>query len=489
MGRKSYWYLIIRILLFLVFLPNSLFAQEYPCYSLDAVLSFYTQTNDYIKLQADSIVQNNKRRLFKIKTLPSFSLQLSTPNIINNITPIVQPDGSELFNNRFNASTNVSISASQLLPFTGGTITATSSLVRFDNIIPTKNTSYNLNLINLSYNQTLSGYNAYKWEKRQFEVEDKNNTIQRHMEKERILSEITSLFFELYVAQEEYRALEESEKLAAYIYEKSSELYMQGRLSYEDYLDAQIEYKRTTIRKTDYAINNARERLRTYLNLSEPTFSVQFDLDRWAMSEFHFVDDSTLARRVIYYSIGREREVEEIANRLQLKRIKAEKSPLISLSIGGGVNTQSEEFKKIFNSFNSRLNVSFSISLPIVDWGKNKLQYENKLESIRIQELNYSSREKQIYALCTYDMAVLSSILTEIKAEKDMIELLYLRIEKLKENVSFGKIDSAEISRCQTRLIQAQIQNINRLQQLFSIIYRYRVQALYDIRTGKYLSN
>ena len=53
------------------------------------------------------------------------------------------------------------------------------------------------------------------------------------------------------------------------------------------------------------------------------------------------------------------------------------------------------------------------------------------------------------------------------------------------DKADFGKIDVSEISKVRTNLMRSELSNINRIKEIYSIIYKYREQALIDIRTGE----
>lgn len=466
----------------------ALFSQEAGgAQTLESLLALYKQTNDYHIIQSDSTISSNSQALFKKQVLPNVSLSASFPNINNSISPVIQPDGSEVFYNRFNASSSISISASQLIPFTGGVLVVSSSVVRLDNYIPTKNTSYNLNLINISYNQSLTGYNSYKWEKKQHELEEKRSKIQLIQSKEDVRARIVSLFFDLYLAQEEYRICRESEELSMYLSNKAEALYSQGIISYEDYLDILIEYKMTKIKTSSDIVDKAREQLSSFLNISEPTLRVSFNTESF-FNKRCIVKEEELVERSLRFSIQGEKEMNELNSNLQLKKIKGERGPSISLSIGGGANSQSEEIRRLLGAYNSRVNLSLSLSMPLLDWGKNRIQRKSIEESIRIQQLQYNTTIKQIEKACHYDLIIMNTLISEYDAEIELIELIHRKIEKMKDNVLHGKIDIVDVSTLKTKLIQSEIHNIERLRQIYSIIYKYRKQALMDIWTGEILS-
>jgi len=464
----------------------SLHAQQIPEYTLDFLLNLYCQSDSYFRVQSDSLIFHNNRRLFRIQTLPTLELSATLANLNNSISPVIQPDGQEIFIDRFYSNSNVSLTASQLLPFTGGRLMVSSSVVRLDNFSPSRTKEYNLNIFNVAYSQNLSGYNPYRWEKKLNDAESSFNDVQLIQSKEVTRGRITELFFNMLAAQEEYCIMDESEELARYMMEKAELFYESGKISYEDYLDAKIDFKRASIRKTQDDIDHAREELISFLNMENHPFFVVFT----PSDTIHIrcglesVDEKLINDRASLFSVDMEKKITAIEDTLSLKQLKSADYPSVSFSLGGGLNSRSDEFKQLFGAFNSRLNASVTLSIPILDWGRNRLQYKNKLANMNKRDIEYNARLASIKNTCHHDLVSLSTILQEIEAEEELIVLLRLKMETLKQNAEFGRIDISEVFKVRTNLIQSQIQNIYRLKEVFSIIFKYRQIALVDLRTG-----
>ena len=476
---------ITLILIFFCAISFLSYGQNTNSFSLDYFLASYNQSNSYAQIESDSLVFVNNQRLFKIQTLPSLYMSATAPYLNNSISPVTQPDGSDSFINRFYANSNLSLTLSQLVPFTGGTVTVSSSMVRLDNFSPSRKASYNLNLFNVSYRQNFSGYNSYKWEKRQNTAEEQLRKYEFIRAKEKAFAEITSLFLNLYAAQEEYRILKESSFLAEYIYNKAKAFYDYGRLAEEELLDAEIDYRMSVLRMTMDDIDQARDRLIAFLNLQDDsTFFVEYDMEELVKMPF-IIDESLLAERTALYSLELNRRVSSLSDEFALRRLKNADAPSVSIVIGSGLNSQSDQFEKLFGPYYSQMNVSLSLSVPILNWGKNKLQYKNKLESVKMADLKYNEKYNDIEKTCRYDMRYVHSVLKEYNEECNLIKLQERKIQTLKDKADFGKIDVSEISKVRTNLMRSELSNINRIKEIYSIIYKYREQALIDIRTGE----
>ena len=154
-------------------------------YSMEQLLELGRYSSVMQIRESDSLINQYKNRLFKVQLFPKVNMSATLPSLTNSISPIAISDGSEQFVNRFYMSSSISMSVSQLLPFTGGTISLTSGLTRLDNFSPQRTKSFNLNLFNLSYSQSIFSFNSYRWEKKILKVNNelfKVSDIQRQEE-------------------------------------------------------------------------------------------------------------------------------------------------------------------------------------------------------------------------------------------------------------------------------------------------------------------
>ena len=148
------------ISLIILFAYHSLSGQNCINYSLDQLLQIGVKSYVTEIQKSNALINKYNNRLFQIRVNPKVKLSATLPNLVNSISPITLNDGSEKFINRFYMSSSMSMSVSQFLPFTGGTLSINSGLTRLDNFTPKRTKSFNLNMFNLSYSQSISSFNC-----------------------------------------------------------------------------------------------------------------------------------------------------------------------------------------------------------------------------------------------------------------------------------------------------------------------------------------
>ena len=73
-------------------------------------------------------------------------------------------------------------------------------------------------------------------------------------------------------------------------------------------------------------------------------------------------------------------------------------------------------------------------------------------------------------------------MLSEITEDKALLDLLKKRLDLIKTNVQYGKIDMSKIMQAERQLVQSHMNYVNKIKEVFLLIYKYRAMALIDIR-------
>lgn len=472
---------IIVLLIILMLSKHEPFARRVYL-TLDQAIELSQNSTSYELLQADSLINYYNDRLFKIKTLPKIDLNATLPNLNNSISPITLTDGSEKYVDRFYSSANVGLSVSQLVPFTGGTLSLSSTLDRLDNFNPERSLSYNLNLINFTYSQKITGYNQYKWEKKLHKIQKTIDNIQLIQNREYIKEDVVNLFFSLYIEQCRLELNEFMLEFAKYVYERAVKLYEAHQISEENLLETEIEYHRAQNNNNDMAISMARQKLADYLDLNEgEKLWVIFSPTCLDAYKFNY-DPIKLIEQALQYSTEVSREYDKLQNEQKLKNVNNDSRPSVSLSVGGGINSQAENFSAIMDSKSRRFNVVLSLSVPLFNWGSNRINKNLVLQEINKSNIQYETKRKDDLASYSYDIKRINLLLSEITEDKALLDLLKKRLDLIKTNVQYGKIDMSKIMQAERQLVQSHMNYVNKIKEVFLLIYKYRAMALIDIR-------
>ncbi|MGA9837492.1 MAG: TolC family protein, partial [Gemmatimonadaceae bacterium] len=142
-----------------------------------------------------------RNRAFGERLLPQISLGGTVPNYSRAIVPVIQPDGSQLFTPLQQTTSQLGVTVSQQLPFTGGSLTVSSSLQRFEMTGAQQVRTWSSAPMTVSLQQDILRPNTMKWDAR---VQDLTIEISRRQyaeAREAVAQQTTGAFFDLYSAQ------------------------------------------------------------------------------------------------------------------------------------------------------------------------------------------------------------------------------------------------------------------------------------------------
>lgn len=85
--------------------------------------------------------------------------------------------------------------------------------------------------------------------------------------------------------------------------------------------------------------------------------------------------------------------------------------------------------------------------------GTNKINKNIVLQEIHKSDLQYETTKKNDLASYKYDLRNVEILLSEIREDKALLELLDKRLELIKMNVRYGKIDMSKIIQAEKQFV------------------------------------
>lgn len=468
-------YLFVFVVLCCICLPSK--AQVY---SLDDLLLRNQSTPESAVLESEKEINEYDNRLFKIQVLPKLQMSATLPSLTNSISPITLGDGSEKFVNRYYMNTAVSMGLSQLIPFTGGTVTVSTGLTRLDNFSPQRNKSFNFNMFNVSYAQSIASFNQYKWDKKILSKQNEAFDIAQIQERERINLSIIELFFDLLAAQKEEELNQLMADNAGLLNEKAKALYSQGRISKSELLNTEVAIRRYNCSIVQAEKARCQNKLVSKLDLDESSPVVSFNFDD--LENIHvLIDEDFIIERVERYSAEISRDVERLKEDCEIKKLKSSGLPSFSVSLGGGFNSHDEEFRHLTNAPSRNFSAVVSVGIPILTWGENKTRVKRLMAQKQINELQHESSLNELRASCKYDLECIVLLVESFKTQKNTLHVLYTQLQELTDQYDAGRINYTRIQDVQSEIIHVELSRIENAKRIMQIKYKYRVLALFDV--------
>lgn len=309
-------------------------------------------------------------KYYRANYLPALKLT-SDPYLNRAINKITLNDGSMKFVEQNLLSTDLTLSLTQNIPWTGGTLFVETSAQRLD-LFSDNTTSWQTSPINIGYSQALFGYNSLKWDKR-IEPLRYQEAKKKYIETlELVAAQATQKFFALATAQSNFEIATTNYANADTLYIYAQGRYNIGTITENEMLQLELNKltEETNQMNAGIEVENCMQELRSYLGIQEDIMlkvevsnhvpNLQIDLTSALMTaRANSPDILNMQRRKL------ESE-SNVANARANAGLKAD------LYVRFGLTQTGEKLQDAYHSPLDQQYVTLGISLPILDWGRGK---------------------------------------------------------------------------------------------------------------------
>ena len=288
-------------------------------------------------------------RYYRANYLPALTLT-SAPYMDRAINRITMGDGSVQFVEQNLLSTDLSLSVTQNIALTGGTLSLTTSAQRLD-LLSEHTSSWQTSPVILGYSQSLFGYNSLKWDRRIEPVRYEEARKSYVETLELVAATATQKFFDLATAQSNL-------EIATTNYANADTLYALNEEA--NCMSARIE------------VENAMQELRSYLGIREDT-DLQVRLNDSIPDFVVNLNEALLLANANSPDIQnmRRRELESESNVAQARANAGLKADIY---LRFGLTQTGDKLRDAYRDPLNQQYVSLTLSLPILDWGRGKGQ-------------------------------------------------------------------------------------------------------------------
>src|SRR5882762_5694413 len=179
-------------------------------------------------------------RTFKSNYQPQLSLNGNLPGYSKTSTPVVQPDGTIVFQPIHYDNSSLTLNFSQSITATGATIYGQTNLQRFDDF-NSNSVLYNGVPYAIGFSQPLGQFNSLKWDKK-IQPLLYNESRQAYIEaQEQISITVTGYFFDLLLAQVNLETAEANLTNTQKILKIANLKFELGKVSKNEILQLQLE--------------------------------------------------------------------------------------------------------------------------------------------------------------------------------------------------------------------------------------------------------
>ncbi len=308
-------------------------------------------------------------RSFRASNLPSLGLTSTLPNITQNISPYLNPDGSQSYVSSKYISAQANLALTQKIGITGGTISVNSMLSGVNNANLEDPTSYMSTPVNIQFYQPIFTYNPYRWDR-------KIKPLKYSLAKRKYIEDIeqisittTNYFFTLLQAQVEKKIALTNLSNYDTLYRIAKGRYQLGKIAENDLLQLELNFlqAQAAVENADLALDNAQFRFKSYLRIQDSIPVVLLPPGKILFFKIDPQKAVNLANENSSTSLDFKKRLLEAASAVNYAKLTGRFDAQINAVIGLQ-QTGPTVPDAYINPLDQR-QVSVGLTIPILDWG------------------------------------------------------------------------------------------------------------------------
>lgn len=428
-------------------------------------------------------------RTFKAGRLPSVTLK--TNPIRYNRDFIKRYDSQEnidIFRQQQSLSSSANLSISQNFDLTGGTFYVDSELGYMRGFGDKKYTQFSSVPIRIGYNQSLFGFNNFKWQKKIEPIKYEKAEKQFLYAREQISESVINYFFGLAMAQLEHSMALETVNSSDTLFQIGQKRHEIASISQSDLLTLKLDAvnAKNSLANAEISMKRSMFSFISYLNLSgEAIIELELPLKP---KPIIISPEQALqyARENNPNYLSYKQQILEAEREVERTRKSSNFDANISASIG--FNQVADNFKDSYRKPLQQDMISIGLSIPILDWGVKKGKANMAKNDLNVTKLSIRQQElalEQDIIMTVNDFNIQQN---QIVSAEEALKLAVMAYNTTKERFIIGKADLNSLTLALQRQNSAQRNYILSLQNYWQNYYKLRRLTLYDFLEDKHLA-
>lgn len=429
-------------------------------------------------------------RTYKAARLPSLTLNMTPAQYNRNITRRYDSQQDiDVYREQQMFSAGAGLSLVQNFDLLGGTFYMNTQMDYMRNFGDSKSTQFSAIPFRIGYQQNLLGFNAFRWDRKIEPLKFEKVKKQYLYHAETVSEEAVGYFFSLAMAQADYKLALDNVATTDTLYAIGEQRKKIASISQADLLTLKLDRvnARNALQNAQIARKRAMSALATFLNMDRNTY-IEIDLPARPQAISIPVDQATaLARENNPVYLEQKQNVWEAER--EVDRTRKESRFNASFNASVGFNQVADNIGDAYRKLLQQDLVSFTVSVPLVDWGVRKGKYnmaKNNLNVVKIAARQEEISLEEDVMMTVSDFNVQQDMIASAEEALDLAELAY---EQTRKRFIIGKADINSLTLALNRQQEAQKNYIQAMQNYWLNYYKIRKLTLHDFESGLSLSD
>lgn len=477
----------IRFLLFLVFLSAvgmSVFAQQRVVLTLEETIA-RAQHHSLAAMVARNTYLGREwsYRSYKAELLPSlnFSANLFDYDHSQRLLQDAQT-GDSYFQINNSMSNSGTLSIDQNIVPTGGTLSFSTALERFDEYSPRNKSTWSSRPMTLSYTQPLWTYNELKWDKQTEPLRFEQARIGYIEAMEDITIRAVTNFFGLLQARMGYDiAVENYENMKNMYAIAASRFEQTGTVSRSELL--QLEFR---MLQDSLSITTSHQQyqadmmtLRSYLGYTDDTSIEPMPVAE--VPEVVLDEEFVIDRAMANSSFQLGQRIGKIEAERAVEQAKANRGMSLSLAARFGLESNAgERFRTAYSDLENYQQVGLSLRMPIFDWGLGRGRVEMAEAQRKTTEFELEQALNDYVQSIYLDVLTFNTRREQFRMARRANDIANQRYQLTLVDFAAGTISVTDLNTAQSEKNTANLDFLSEMSAYWTNYYSIRKLALYD---------
>ncbi len=464
--------------------PAHLRAQE-PITLTQAIALAQERSHQASAARAARDAARYRHSAFRSRLLPQLSLGGTVPDYNRSIIPVLQPDGSTLFQPQQQTTGTFTMTLSQKLPLTGGDLFVSSSLARLSVSGQQRFESWSSTPVAVGLRQDILRPNEAAWDRRQDAAQAELAERQYVEAVEGVALQVTNAFFDVYAARV---ALDNAVTNAAVndtLYRLNTGRFGVGKIGENDLLQSELALlrSRTVLEGARLEQDRAVAALRLALNVPVGTpleVAVSGEVPQVEVDTARAVAEALHNRAALADVV-----LQDVVARRSVAEAKLATGVGASVQASFGLNATAPAASLVYQNLLEARRFTLSVQLPLWQWGAREQGVQAaQADRERVRSLSQATVEQTAYEALFAALNLMQARRTLALVTK-ADSVAGKRFEVAYNRYVIGRITLDNLYIAQTEKDQAVLQFVQALRGYWVAHYRLRLATLFDFTTGQ----
>lgn len=452
------------IILLYLLLISPVFSQR--VLNLEEALAIALKESYSIKSASFSLESSQKNlEAIKMGLRTSVNMEFDLPRYSRSLkSQFNTQTASEQFFEVGNTTLEGRLYFTQPIPFTNGTFSLVSSIFGRDQFSGISGTSrdYYTNM-SLRLRQPLFSFSSLSASLERAEINLEKSKKNYSRAEQDLIYNVTSSFYQLFQAKRNMEIVQERVNQTTLSYEMAMNKYRAGLLAEVEALQLEVD-----LASAKNELLNSETRFRETKDNIKLLIGIPIDTEIDVAAEIEYKSIEIDLEHAIQSALDNRPELHNAnadinLSTLSVDEVNSKGNFNAVLQANYGINKNDDAFKDLFHAFAEDRSVSFTVSLPVWDWGKNSREVESAEANLKLSILAFENLKEQI-------KKEIITLVNKVESARARVEVLTKSVEVARKSYEIssarfesGNITSFDLTQSQLRLTDAQTNSLNAL--------------------------